>query len=198
MTMNKTITRILLAATIYTLVVGCVAGYFIWKTDETTKNLNVVRHDLHATKNELATTKESLNIEIEKSMSLNTSLQDINSKFNVVNDALNELKGDEYNFVYIGDFKLTHYCNEPYEHICGYDDGLTATGTNVTIGRTIAVDPSVIPYGSIVYIEGYGYRVAEDCGGSVDGNHIDIAVDLHSEAMSMGVKHGGVWILVKK
>lgn len=198
MRMNKTIIKILAIATICVLMVGMVAGYFIWQTNEATKNLDIVRQNFYATKNELETTKENLRIETEKSAKLDASLQDVNNKLDIASDALKELKNDEYNFVYIGDFKLTHYCNEPYEHICGYGNGLTATGTNVTTGRTIAVDPSVIPYGTVVYIEGYGFRVAEDCGGSVDGNHIDIAVDLHSEAMSMGVKYGGVWILVKK
>lgn len=54
--------------------------------------------------------------------------------------------------------------------------GITATGTRATAGRTIAVDPKVIPYGTKVYIEGWGYRIAEDCGG-FRGNHIDIFVD---------------------
>ena len=56
----------------------------------------------------------------------------------------------------------------------------------------------MIPYGSQVYIEGYGWRIAEDCGGWVNGKHIDIAVDTHAEASSMGVKNGGVWILTQK
>lgn len=49
-----------------------------------------------------------------------------------------------------------------------------------------------------MYIEGYGWRIAEDCGGWVNGKHIDIAVDTHAEASFMGVKNGGVWILVDK
>ena len=75
---------------------------------------------------------------------------------------------------------------------------MTATGTQVIPGRTIAVDPKVIPYGSEVYIEGYGLRVAEDCGGAVNGKHIDIAVYSHSQALSMGTTSGGVWLLVKR
>lgn len=54
--------------------------------------------------------------------------------------------------------------------------GRTATGTTTTAGRTIAVDPKVIPFGTEVYIEGWGYRIAEDSGGFT-GNIVDIYVN---------------------
>ena len=97
----------------------------------------------------------------------------------------------------MGEYKISHYCIEEYSHICGNGNGLTATGTQVTPGRTIAVDPTDIPYGSKVYIEGYGWRTAEDCGGAVKGKHIDMAVDTHDTAMDKGIKRKGVWVLVK-
>jgi 3D (Asp-Asp-Asp) domain-containing protein len=108
------------------------------------------------------------------------------------------LKNSEYELVYLGNFQLTHYCNERREHICGYGKGITATGTQATVGRTVAVDPKVIPYGTQIYIEGYGWRTAEDCGGGVKNRQIDILVDTHSQALSLGVQGGGVWILVNK
>jgi 3D (Asp-Asp-Asp) domain-containing protein len=51
--------------------------------------------------------------------------------------------------------------------------GTTATGTNVRKG-TVAVDPGVIPLGTRMYIPSYGYGVAEDTGGAVVGNIIDL------------------------
>ncbi len=51
--------------------------------------------------------------------------------------------------------------------------GITATGTTVQKG-TVAVDPSVIPLGTQMYIPGYGYGVAEDTGGAILGNIIDL------------------------
>ena len=48
-----------------------------------------------------------------------------------------------------------------------------------------------------MYIEGYGWRVAEDCGGAVNGRHIDMAVNTHANALAMGSRNSGVWILVK-
>ena len=53
---------------------------------------------------------------------------------------------------------------------------LTSTGVTAVEGKTIAVDPSIIPYGSIVLINGKEY-VAQDCGGAIKGNKIDIFVD---------------------
>lgn len=81
--------------------------------------------------------------------------------------------------------KVTHYCCEKRDHICGNGDGLTATGTHVTAGRTVAVDPSVIPYGSRVVINGHEY-IAEDCGGAIKGDRIDVAVGTHKEALEKG------------
>lgn len=83
-------------------------------------------------------------------------------------------------------FTITHYC--PCPKCCGkYSDGITATGTIATEGRTIAVDKDVIPLGSKVYIEGLGEFIAEDTGSGVKGNHIDMFVNSHTEAINRGV-----------
>ncbi|MFD1883964.1 ubiquitin-like domain-containing protein [Paenibacillus wenxiniae] len=66
----------------------------------------------------------------------------------------------------------------------------TASGTRVTEGRTIAVDPSVIPMGWWVYIEGIGYRRAEDTGSAINGNKIDVYIDSLSQARAFGRKTG--------
>lgn len=169
-----------------------------------TEELALTQNELYKNKefleqiaDELDVTKEELLAETNRANELNESLSDANTMLEEANVTIDELKSDEYKLVYIGNYKLTHYCTEKREHTCGTGTGLTATGTKVTAGRSIAVDPKVIPYGSKVYIEGYGWRTAEDCGGGVDGKHIDIAVDSHSHALKMGTKTGGVWILVK-
>lgn len=59
----------------------------------------------------------------------------------------------------------------------------------------VAVDPTVIPLGTRLFIPGYGYAVADDIGGAIKGNKIDIAFDTHGEAMQFGRQRITVYIL---
>ena len=93
----------------------------------------------------------------------------------------------------LGNYKLTFY--DPCVECNGNNLALTATGTTLTEGRTIAVDPSVIPLGSRVFIEGYGVFIAEDTGGAIKGNKIDIAVSTHERANELGVQYANVYLL---
>lgn len=91
-----------------------------------------------------------------------------------------EAPAAEYNEITV---TATAYC--PCKKCCGKTDGITATGTQATAGRTIAVDPSIIPYGTEVIINGHTY-IAEDCGGAVKGKDIDIFFNTHEEALQFG------------
>ena len=104
--------------------------------------------------------------------------------------------------VSLGEFKITHYC--PCRKCCGKDPshpayGITATGTVATEGRTIGVDPDVIPFGTevlVVYEDGTeAVYVAEDCGSGVDGNHIDVFMNDHQAAKIEGIKTAEVCIV---
>ena len=91
---------------------------------------------------------------------------------------------------------VTFYCNERYPHICGTGDVIAADGTPALAWATCAVDPSVIPLGSTVMVDigdGYGLRtlVANDTG--VKGNHIDICVPTHDEALRLGIQTSTVY-----
>lgn len=90
---------------------------------------------------------------------------------------------------YIEDCELTAYC--PCAVCCGKDNGITATGTVAQEGVTIAVDPDVIPLGSWVEIDGHTYH-AEDVGGAVNGNHIDIYFNSHDAAWDFGRRYANV------
>jgi 3D (Asp-Asp-Asp) domain-containing protein len=214
--MNKNLKRTVQIACVAVLIVSLVASGFVHRNARKDKEalalelsnnktlLANAQDELTIATNELKTTKENLQAETDKVSGLSdelsklqTEFENVNEELEIANTTVSDLKGQEYKLVYLGDYKLTHYCPGFHGEPCGTGDGLTATGTNVTAGRTIAVDPKVIPYGTKVYIEGYGWRVAEDCGGGVKGNHIDVAMGTHDEAMSKGVKHRDVWILVK-
>lgn len=162
------------------------------------RRINDLTEEYSSKENDLRVALEDLEVETNRSNELSKSLDEANKELEKVNMTIKDLKNDEYKLVYMGDFKITYYCTEAWDHICGNGDGLTATGTQITPGRTVAVDPTVIPYGTQLYIEGIGWRTAEDCGGGVKGAHIDVAVETHDQAMSLGVNYEDVWILVKK
>lgn len=92
----------------------------------------------------------------------------------------------------IDEAEATFYTKE-----CGTGDGITYTGTKATIGRTVAVDPVFIPLGSWLYIEGFGWRRAEDTGSAVRGNIIDIYVGegpgARQEALKLGRQTLRIW-----
>ena len=94
-------------------------------------------------------------------------------------------------YTYVGNCTITYYCCEPYEHICGTGDGITATGLPVSPWM-VAVDPDVIPLGSTVVIDGQQY-LAADTG--VTGYCVDVAVPTHAEALELGVRSAEVWVV---
>lgn len=98
----------------------------------------------------------------------------------------------------LGEFKITAYC--PCETCCGVwannrPDGIvyTASGEKAEAGKTIAVDPDVIPYGTEVKIGGHTY-IAQDTGGAIKDNRIDVYYDDHSAALKHGVKYAEVMV----
>ena len=105
---------------------------------------------------------------------------------------------DEPELISLGEFKITYYC--ACEACCGSwaknrpkdAEGRpivkTASGATAEAGKTIAVDPDVIPYGTEVIINGHIY-IAQDCGGAIQGNRIDIYCDSHDEALKNGLDY---------
>lgn len=77
-------------------------------------------------------------------------------------------------------------------------NGITYSGVKATEGRTVAVDPNVVPIGWWVYIEGYGFRRAEDTGGLIKGNRMDIFFESHEVAKQFGVKKRTVYVIGPK
>ena len=106
------------------------------------------------------------------------------------------------NAVKIENVAMTHYCI--CQKCCGKspdnpDYGITASGRKATPYVSVAVDPDVIPLGSDVLVD-YGdgeihYYRADDTGGAVKGNHIDLCVGSHQEAINLGVNSVTVWVV---
>lgn len=95
----------------------------------------------------------------------------------------------------LGMFTITHYCCEKYPHICNAGPPYkTATGTTPHVGGC-AVDSKKIPLGSYIKIGDTVYH-AEDTGGAIKGNRIDVVVATHKEALSKGTYKAEVFLKV--
>lgn len=110
-------------------------------------------------------------------------------------------RGGKYNYTKAVKVRATAYTAD-----CGPngvpDDpylGRTASGTwakrNPNGYSTIAVDPRVIPLGTKVYVEGYGLAIAEDIGGAIKENKIDVFMHTYSDTLKWGVRYVNVYIL---
>ena len=87
---------------------------------------------------------------------------------------------------YLGRFRLTGYC--PCAQCCGKADGITASGTTATAGRTVAMGG--VPLGTKLMINGTVYTV-EDRGTSY--GHVDIFFNTHGEALQFGSGYADVY-----
>lgn len=104
----------------------------------------------------------------------------------------------EPELISLGEYRLTAYCS--CSSCCGVwaenrPDGIVygASGQELKGGYSVAVDTSVIPYGTVLVINGQEYE-AMDCGGAVNGNHIDIYFSNHEEAVAFGLQYAEVFI----
>lgn len=100
------------------------------------------------------------------------------------------------------DVTVTYYCI--CEICCGKSEddpayGITASGLYATPGVSVAVDPDIIPLGSDILLD-YGdgelhYMRADDTGSGVEGNHIDVCLASHEEALRAGVRSATVYLV---
>ena len=94
--------------------------------------------------------------------------------------------------------KEIYVTSTAYTASCNGCSGTTATGVNLHANpnaKVIAVDPRVIPLGSKVYVDGYGYAIASDTGGAIKGNKIDVFFPSNSDAYRWGRKTVKIKIL---
>ena len=129
-----------------------------------------------------------------------TTERTITTEANTTEQATTEEKTLEME--YMGVFNVTAYC--PCEQCCGIwatnrPNGIVygASGARLKANHSIAVDPTVIPYGTKVVINQIAY-VAEDCGGAIKGNRIDIYFENHNEALAFKAGNYDIFKIIKE
>ncbi|MCQ2559533.1 MAG: 3D domain-containing protein, partial [Clostridia bacterium] len=100
-------------------------------------------------------------------------------------DSFVTINGVNYKYTSELDLRATAYT---------YTGFRTATGINPYRG-IVAVDTSVIPFGTKLYIEGYGIAIAADRGGAIKGNRVDLFMESYNEAIHWGIKNVKAYVL---
>lgn len=120
-------------------------------------------------------------------IALNEKLEQKETTIKMLENEIEQLNAQP-KWTAIGKFRITAYGND-----CVGCTGLTKSGTVPQEGRTIAVDPTVIPLGSEVYFNGNIY-IAEDIGGAIKGNVIDLFYGTEQESIDYGVQYHTVYV----
>ena len=150
---------------------------------------NEVKTNDTETNEEYVETKETTESEIKSEI----KKEDTEEKVEKQKKEPKKENDESSNLVSLGEFKLTAYC--ACSKCCGEWAGSpTASGVMPKANRTIAVDTNVIPFGTKVVINGNTY-VAEDTGGAIKGNKIDVFFDSHSKALNFGVQYAEVFVV---
>lgn len=158
---------------------------------ETKQQSKTTIHKFHETKQQ---EKEQL-VEQKELLQNNTNTIDIETDKEVDTQAIKPVS--------LGEFKLTAYCsckiccneyayNRPIDKN-GNEIVYGAIGEELKEGYSIAVDPSVIEYRTEVIIDGKVYK-AQDCGGAIKGNRIDVYFENHTDALEFGVQYKEVFV----
>ena len=157
-------------------------------TDKSVNKANVLKSDNKTDKLLANKTKKNTNtVSVKKQkivLSSNKKTKKKSKKKSNRKKKKNKLKS-------IGTYKITGYCG--CSSCCGKTDGVTASGTQATAGRTIAADTTKLPFGTKVVIDGHTYTV-EDRGGAIKGNKIDVYFSSHSKALQWGVRYCDVYV----
>ena len=159
---------IIIVLTVITIIIGC-----IYKKHESKRIIEIDKKTIEQT---IEADKRIIEIETDKEDDANQAVEPVS----------------------LGSFKLTAYCscslccgkwanNRPNGIVYG------AIGEELKEGYSIAVDPAVIAYRTEVIINGHTYK-AQDCGGAIKGNRIDVYFENHNDALKFGVQYAEVFV----
>ena len=162
-------------------------AYILSKTD------NISNHEFRYNEfKENLNTVEKLNKIIEATKEVSTNNITVkNTNNSSTTDSNTTITNENINPGYISNFTM--------ESTAYTGDTITATGTVPVRDSegisTIAVDPSIIPLGSLLYVDGYGYAIAADTGGAIQGNIIDLYLNSYDECMNWGRQNVSVYLI---
>ena len=147
----------------------------------------VIATETDASSIEIVTTEEVTTTEEEVTEEISTTAFYYEPAIAVITTEAPPVEVD--GMIYLGRYSLTAYC--ACVNCCGKSNGITASGTQATAGRTVACNS--LPIGTVISINGSQY-VVEDTGG-MGGNVIDIFFDSHEEALNFGRQSADVYLV---
>ena len=190
--MKKIISRIILSVITASMVfsVPLVTGNASTRDEETTiATTEVTTTEITTEVTTELTTEETTKVEPTSTTKVSTTRKEVTTKeVTSKEDTTESAQATENTTESEGEwvkFTATAYCGGS---CCNgkWAGSPTASGATPRANHTIAVDPRVIPLGTVVEIEGMGTYVAEDTGSAIKGNKIDIYFDSHSAANNFG------------
>jgi len=163
---------------IVVLTIVMIAGCIFWQREAE----RTIQRTIDSDKRTMVENKRTIEIETDKEDDANQAVEPVS----------------------LGNFKLTAYCscslccgkwanNRPVDEN-GNEIVYGAIGERLKEGYSIAVDPKVIPYRTEVVINGHTYK-AQDCGGAIKGNRIDVYFYNHQDALNFGVQYAEVFVM---
>ena len=169
------------------VVAGMLLAAYSWAAADELQTYTAQAEEYEQAKTEYIASEELASCQEDEN---DTKMED--SDFSIQSQESFGTVADEPEWTCLGMFKITAYC--PCTECCGiYSDGITADGSYATEGVTVAADTSVLPFGSIIQINGEEYEV-QDRGGAIQNNRIDIYFDDHETAETYGVQYHEVFV----
>ena len=173
-----------------------VAGYTITEKFTNSENENDPYTEKYANSENDPYTEKYANSENDPYGFNNIDWKKMTLKAKAIEEAISVKK--EKNLPY-PEFSIIATAYTPHERCCyPYADGFTSTHYKAGY-KSVAIDPEygMFFYGDVLYIEGYGIGLANDCGSAIKGKRIDVCFDLGDEkkAMDWGRKKVRVWVL---
>ncbi|MEE6453163.1 LysM peptidoglycan-binding domain-containing protein [Gottfriedia acidiceleris] len=157
----------------------------------TKESSSTIKESAPATKDSASTVKESVPAVKESAPTTKENVP-------TTKEAVSKAKESESKTNDSAGLKVITMEASAYTASCNGCTGITATGINLKENpntKVISVDPSVIPLGSKVNVEGYGVAIAGDTGGAIKGKRIDVFIPNKQDAINFGRKQVKVTIL---